>query len=164
MTCPTSNLTTGCEDSNLKTSNHATAYEMGATMTYRFYQDLAKAHIAELEQEAQDARLARLRGAHVRSTPSNLKRLALHLFARLRQHSDSHGFGLRALTELSLASPPGEFDLVGDRSHPAREVLDGANHVAGRSKNPNLQMRLGEDEFSSSTLCVAMQSCCENAS
>jgi hypothetical protein len=157
---------------------------------YRFYKDLANAHISELEHEAQDARLARpagLRGAHIKSKPSNLTRLAPRLVKLLHRLIGSLGLGVRGRTDTSLVAPQREFAPVVDHSCPAREILGGAKRIAGTpgswstnddltlqreedqdhhtgNRNIDLQMRVREDETSSTELRSAMHSRCTIAS
>jgi hypothetical protein len=97
------------------------ADESGASMTYRFFQDRANQHIAEFEQEAQDARLARRREMHVKPRLSNPNGLALRLVTRLR---DSHRHGFRASTDLSIVPSRRTFAPVVDRSYPGATNID----------------------------------------
>lgn len=90
---------------------------------YRFYQDLANAHIAELEREARDARLARRRGARVKSELSNVTVPAPQLLPRLRRIFDSHRFGFRTPAGLSLVPQRCEFNPVVDHSNRECEVI-----------------------------------------
>jgi hypothetical protein len=102
-------------------------------MIYRFYQDLANAHIAELEHEAQGAHLARRRAVHVQSKFASLTGLAPRLVTRLRRLPGSHRPRPRASAHLVLMPPKSEIDLVADQSVLAREVLGGESHIAGVS-------------------------------
>jgi hypothetical protein len=156
-------------------------------MNYRLYQDMANAHITQLEREAQDARLAGHERAHVKSTLSTLTGLPLRLIAQLRRHHGLHGFGLRTSTNLSLGPLQCEFDAVADHSSPACEEVGGANDTAGSPgrwtprndstlrfeenhvdntgiTNIELQMSLREDEIASKKTCNAVHFCCASAS
>jgi len=141
-------------------------------MNYRFYQDQANAHIAELEQRAQGARLARRRGLDVEPKPPYLNGSAWRLVTQLRLFPSSHRPGFRASAHLSLVPPKREFDPVTDYSSPACAELGGASHIArvlalrstGDDSTPHFeeghfhntgitnidsQMSLQEDEFGS---------------
>jgi|HubBroStandDraft_5_1064220.scaffolds.fasta_scaffold523926_3 hypothetical protein len=85
-------------------------------MIYRFYQDLATAHITELEQEAQDSRLARCRGVHVKSRLSYVTGLVPRIFTQLHRLPGSHRPGFRALAHLSIVPPQ-----CADSSHLSRD-------------------------------------------
>jgi len=98
---------------------------------YRFYRDLANARITELEQEAQDARLARRRGVHVKSLLAFYAGVAPRLVTRLRRVPGLHRPGFGSLAHPLLVSPQCQFDVVADHSQPGREVLGGACHSAG---------------------------------
>jgi hypothetical protein len=114
-------------------------------MIYRFYQDLATAHITDLEREAQEARLIRRRGVHVKSKLSNLSGLASRLVTQLRRLHGSKRLGLRALADQC------EIDQAADFSKPAREALGGASRIAGfpgpRSTRDDSALCLEESNF-----------------
>jgi hypothetical protein len=90
-------------------------------MTYRFYQDRAKQHIAELEREAHDARPAQRPEMQFNSKLANLTGQALRLVTRLR---GSHWHGFRASADLSLVSSQCTFPSIADRSNPGTMNVD----------------------------------------
>jgi hypothetical protein len=114
-------------------------------MNYRLYQEMASVHIATLEREAHDARLAglaRREAGHGKINLSNVTGWAPRLMAQLRRHQKSHVLRVRPSTDLLLMSS--SFDPVADHSNRTCEELGGANHAAGS---------LGRSTRDDSTLC-----------
>ena len=101
-------------------------------MMHRLYQDLANAHIAELEQESQSARLARPRGARVGFKVSKVTRFVARPVTPLRRLLGWKRLGLRRSADRSSVSPRCECDQVAGDLNPVLEIQGGAHRI-GRS-------------------------------
>ena len=116
-------------------------------MSYRFSLDLAKAHIAELEREAQDSRRGRRPESDNGSRSSKVTPWALHLVSRVRRLFCSPRFGSRTPADVALAPRHFEFNSIAHRSGECDSPL--AVHEGQNAATANLDSEMGPREAAS---------------